>query len=475
MMVWIGMGVLTIMVVAALVWPLVREQAPTANDTEHDLTVLRDQLAEVERDVARGVLSGAEAEALRVEIQRRILAAGRREAVTISRESPGLRAGLTAVIAVAVPMAALAVYGGLGSPQLPAKSASAPHGEDADPEMAKLVDQLAARMAGEPNNIEGWALLARSYRQIDRFAEALDAYRHLLTLNPPGAEPYANFGEMAVTVAGGVTEEAREAFLKALERDRADPRARFYLGLAEAHTGNARGAIAIWRELTASAPADAPWQEMVRGRMFQVAQSAAIMPMTVEPRHPLDPETPVAATPSAPEQTAAAVPPSDPNDITSPDVSAIKGQFSGENLAQIQAMVGSLAGRLENNPEDFNGWMMLGRSYAVLKNMDGAKGAFTRAVALKPQDLSAKIQLASVLMTGADLNSPAPLPEALARITADILALDANQPDALFISGIAKAKAGDADGARAAWQRARVNTNGTPLAAEIDRRLQALK
>jgi cytochrome c-type biogenesis protein CcmH len=472
MMMWVAMGGLVVIVVAALVWPLVRERAPLMADGDHDLAVLRDQLDEIERDVARGVLAVGEAEALKLEIERRILAAGRRQPPVVSHESPGLRAGLTAVIAVSVPLAALGVFAGLGSPQLPSSAAGAAHGEGVDPEMAKLVDQLAARLAGEPANMEGWALLARSYRQIERFAEALDAYRHLLSLDPPGAEPYANFGEMAVTVAGGVTEEARAAFVTALERDRADPRARFYLGLAEAQAGNARGAIAIWRDLTASAPADAPWQEMVRNRMFQVAQGAAIMPMTVDPRHPLD-DQPPAATP-APEQTAT-VPSSDPDDITAPDVSALKGQFSGENLEMIQAMVGSLAGRLANEPNDFNGWMMLGRSYAVLKNMDGAKGAFERAVALKPQDLAAKIQLASVLMMSADLNGPAPLPEALTRTTAEILALDANQPDALFISGIAKAKAGDVGGARAAWQQARVNTNGTPLAAEIDRRLQALK
>ena len=198
------------------------------------------------------------------------------------------------------------------------------------------------------------------------------------------------------------------------------------------------------------------------------------MPMTVDPKHPLDLKpgdatAPKAAAPAMPAPKAAAVaPPSDPEDITSPDVSAIKEQFSDENLAQIQAMVGSLAGRLENEPEDFNGWMMLGRSYMVLKNTDGAKKAFEKAMALKPAELGPKLSYAGVLMNETNLNSPAPLPANLVKTSDDILKLVPDHAEALFVRGVAAFKRGDKKASKRDFEAAKKNARGN-LPAELDR------
>jgi cytochrome c-type biogenesis protein CcmH len=466
-MIWALLAALAVAVVAALLWPLVRE-ATAGADERREIAVLKDQLAEVERDRGRGTISDAEAEAMTLEIQRRILAASRRPPLAAWREGPALRVALAAGLAVSVPMAAFAVYLNLGAPLLQ------PQTPAADPEMVKLVEQLAARMQAEPGNVQGWMLLARSYRKIERFDAALAAYRHVLTFNPDDADPYASFGEMAVTLAGGeVGAEAQAAFRTALTKDRNEPRARFYLGLAAAQAGDAQRAIAIWRELTAGAPPDAPWLEMVRGQMFQLAQQAAIMPMNVAPRHPLD-ETPapppVAA---APAPAVAEMPPSDPDDITAPDVSAIRGQFSGENLAQIQAMVGSLAGRLENQPDDYNGWMMLGRSYTVLRNAEGAKRAFAKAMALKPGELQPRLNYVAVLLDETNLDAPGPLPQEVITAAAEILTLSPSQPEGLFVRGLAAYKAGDTAAARKDWIAAKARAQGA-LAAELDRRLRTL-
>jgi cytochrome c-type biogenesis protein CcmH len=467
-MIWVALASLALVVVAALLWPLIRQDHAGEADSP-DIVVLHDQLAEIERDRARGTLTSDEADAIKIEIQRRLLAAGRRRTVATWREGPGPRAALTAAVAVIVPMLAFAIYMNIGAPTLRPAAAAPP----TDPEMGRLVEQLAARMQADPTNIEGWTLLARSYRQIERYADALEAYRHVLSLNPPDAEPYANFGEMALTINGGrVDDQAQAAFQAALERDRSEPRSRFYLGLAAAQNGDPQSAIAIWRDLTAGAPPDASWLEMVRTQMFQVAQSAAIMPMQVAPRHPLDVPSAMAAvmTPSGPT----APQPADPNDVTAPDVSAIQGQFSGENLAQIQAMVGSLAGRLENMPEDYNGWLMLGRSYMVLRNTAGAARAFERAMALRPNDVAPKLNYIAVLMGETDLNGPTPLPDAVLKTNAEILKLSADQPEALFVRGLSAFKRGDAAAARKDWTAAKARATG-PLAADLDRRLNAMK
>ena len=306
---------------------------------------------------------------------------------------------------------------------------------------------------------------------MERYADALEAYRHVLTLEPQDAEPYANFGEMSLTVNGGRVDEAAEAaFRAALARDRTEPRSRFYLGLAASQQGDAQTAIAIWRDLTADSPADAPWLEMVRTQMFQVAQASAIMPMQVAPRHPLD--APGTTNTTAPSPQLAPQPAA-PGDITTPDVSAIQGQFSNENLAQIQAMVGSLAGRLENNPDDYNGWLMLGRSYTVLRNHQGAEGAFAKAMELRPGDLGAKLGYITAALNGADLQGNTPLPPKVVDVAADVLKISADQPEALFVRGLRAAKAGDTAGAKRDWTAAKSKATGG-LAAELDRRLKTL-
>jgi cytochrome c-type biogenesis protein CcmH len=271
---------------------------------------------------------------------------------------------------------------------------------------------------------------------MERYADAGEAYRNLMRLQPEDADGFAGFGEMSTAANGGmVTPEAHAAFVQALKLEHDEPRGQFYLGLEKAQTGDAEAAIAIWRALTASAPQDASWLPMVRGQMAQVAQAANVMPMSVTPRYALD----AVGTADAPTQAAA---PSTPEDPSTPDVGAIEGRFSPENLQMIQGMVGGLAARLKDNPNDYDGWMMLGRSYTVLNNAAGAKDAYIHAAKLKPTEAMPKMQLAEVLLH----------------------------------EGEARAAAGDTKGARKLWQEAIAPLPaGAPLRDQIAQRLNALK
>jgi cytochrome c-type biogenesis protein CcmH len=472
-MIWILCGLVTLVVVAALLWPLLRGTATAADRALYDMTVFRDQLKELERDQERGVITAAEAEAARIEIQRRLLAASRAEPASVRSDAPGSRAALIAAIAVVVPFMALGAYLAVGSPQF-AEKASTPGQQAAghpDAEMNALVEKLAARVHETPDNPEGWSLLARTYRQLQRFGEAADAYKHLIALTPNDADAYAGFGE-ATTAAGSgqVTEEARDAFIHALQIDPAEPRARFYLGLALAQQGKPEAAIAVWRELTASAPEGAPWRDTVRDQMASVAQEAGIMPMSVKPMHALAAfggQAPQVAAAPAPKESVTG------NEPNNPDVSALKGKFSAENLEMIKGMVGGLAARLRDNPNDYDGWMRLGRAYTVLQNTSGAKDAYSHAAKLKPTELAPKLQIADLLARETDFDKP--LPADLVNVATDIHAIEAKEPDALFILGLDKANRGDAKGARTLWQSALdVLPAETPLRAEITRRMAAL-
>jgi cytochrome c-type biogenesis protein CcmH len=140
-MIWALLATLAIVVVVALIWPLVRERA-SATEERRDIIVLKDQLAEIERERKRGTMNETEAEAIRIEIQRRLLAAGRREMFAAWREGPGLRAGLTAAMAITVPMAAFAIYMNLGAPMMRVAPTAAP----VDKDMAALVEQKLPRV-----------------------------------------------------------------------------------------------------------------------------------------------------------------------------------------------------------------------------------------------------------------------------------------------------------------------------------------
>lgn len=454
-MIWAAFGGLVLLVLAALLWPLLRGAQATEDRAAYDLMVFQDQLKELDRDLERGVLTESEADAARVEIQRRILTANKISPPAPAASVKVWRFGLAGGMIVGIPLLTLAAYLPLGAPALPGESAAhrAEIAAAAAEESDKLVEQLAAHVAANPNDADGLALLARSYRQLRRYEEAVSAYRQLARLAPSGGA-YADLGEvLALASGGGMSADAHDALVMALEIDRREPRARFYLGLEQAQQGNAETAIAIWRDLVADAPDGAPWLDLVVREMSQTAQRTGVLPMAVTPVHPLDLALAAAAA-NAPTPAE---------------------RISPENLGMIQGMVDGLAKRLENEPDDYNGWMMLGRSYTVLENVDGALAAYEKAMALKPQDLNSKLQFASLMIARTNLDAPGALPAPLTDVMADVLEIRPSQPDALFISGLALAKAGNTTEAKARWQQAlSALPNGAPLKAELERRLESL-
>ncbi len=452
-MIWGLFGGLAVLVIAGLLWPLVRAPRSSESRAAYDFMVFEDQLKEVERDTERGVLTTEEAEAARLEIQRRILAARRIAAPAPTPGSTVWRGALAGGLVALVPLFALAVYLPIGAPLMPGMSASeraqmaAANSEEAN----QLLEQLATHVAANPDDAEGWSLLARSYRQLRRYTESAAAYSEVARLAPSG-DAYANLGEVLAAASGGaISLPAHDALMQALAIDRDEPRARFYLGVEQSQLGNAEAAIAIWRDLAADAPEDAPWLDLVMREMSRTAQQANVMPMTVEPKHPLDLQLATAA-------------PAQPADGIAP-----------ENLDMIKGMVSGLAARLENEPDNFDGWMMLGRSYTVLDNIDGALNAYERAMELKPADVTSRLQFASLMITQTDLDAPGPLPTPLTEAMAGVLKVNPAQPDALFIAGLAQAKTGDAAGAKAHWDKALAELPAdAPLRREIERRIATL-
>jgi len=427
-MIWLALAVLTIAVLVLLLVPLLRRQSGAAQRLSYDVAVYKDQLAEVDRDLDRGILTLEQAEGVRAEVQRRMLIAAEADkiggTVTDKTLETGrrLRLVVAMLVLLLVPGGALYIYLALGAPGLPAQ----PFVERLNSpqfKMASMIEKLQAQLQQTPDP-KGYTILAGSLRQMGRMEEAVEAYRQAIALGAGGAAIYSSLGETtAMASRGGVGPDARQAFLQALAQDPKDPRARFYLGLSKAQIGKPDEAIAIWRDLQNDTPPDAPWREMLEQQIAKQAAEAKLDPAQIAPKAPsLEGAAAVAAAPAVTQ---------DQNEM-------------------IQRMVAGLAAKLQKNPQDVDGWIKLSRSYRVLNQFDKAKEAANKAIALKPGDSEPLMTLADAQLASA---SDDKLPADFLASMGKILALSPDNNDALYYVGAGEAQAGHAAQARALWTK----------------------
>jgi cytochrome c-type biogenesis protein CcmH len=340
MMLWLVLALMTAAAVFAVLWPLSRR---TALQTGSDVAVYRDQLDEIERDRATGLIGEREAEAARVEVSRRLIAAAD-AAETVSAAGAPLRRRAVALVAlILLPIAALSFYLVLGSPDVPGQSQLAGSAEPPEQRsIAELVERVQAHLEQDPDDGRGWELLGPVYMRLGRFDDAVRARRNVLRLLGPTAEHEADLGEALTAQANGiVTNEAKEAFDRALQVDSNDVRARYFVGLAAEQDGRPKEAAEAWRTLLAQAPADASWVGFVRDSL------ARVDPTTSSPQVGPSPSDVAAASEMSPEQRA----------------------------TMIRGMVARLADRLKQDGTDVEGWLRLIRAYMVLDDKEQAKAA----------------------------------------------------------------------------------------------------
>ena len=394
MIFWLVMGVMTATALFAVIGPLLRR--PTSPAGDHDLAVYRDQLAEIDRDLAQGTVAPADAEAARIEISRRLLAAADRAENTVAL-SPGSvpaadhgwwrKAAATALLAL--PVGAVALYLALGSPGLPgqplaerlarAREAEAAAKADASA-LNGMVARVEAYLAQHPDDGRGWEVLAPIYLRFQRYDDAVKARRNAARLLGASGERVAAVGEAMTAAAGGiVTPDAKAEFTRALTIEPANDTAALYLGLAAKQAGQNDEARRIWEGMIARAPAGAEWIPFVRQAIAELgaddATEAAIAPQT-----PATPTT--AAAPAA--GAVPAGPAAPPGPATTPPA------LSAEQLDMVHGMVERLAARLATDGSDVDGWLRLVRSYLVLGERDKAQAATTnarRALAGDPEKL----------------------------------------------------------------------------------------
>ncbi|CAO4162776.1 C-type cytochrome biogenesis protein CcmI [Methylorubrum populi] len=414
--IWFILAAMTGTAVFALLWPMSRrrrqDSASAAAGLATETGFYEDQLAEIERDLARGLIAPAEAEAARTEAARRLLRASREEradptdAAPIAEPHLRQRRAASAFALSTIPLVALVVYGLYGSPNLPSQT-------DADrkatragaQDLMTAIGQIEARLANHPDDARGWSVLAPVYMRLGRFDDAARAYAALVRLKGEDAQTLSDWGEALIAAADGtVSPEARKVLDRAVAADPKAAKPQFYLARGDEQSGDPAGAVRRLEALVASAPADAPWLPTVRESLARLKGETTAAPKGEDGSKS---EAPAAG----PGANIQALPPS-------------------ERIDAIRGMVEGLERRLAKQGGNADEWLRLIRSHAVLGERDKALEALDRARKALAQDKDAQGRLdAQAHELGLAQRAGTPRPEAREK-PAEPGRAEAAEPDA---------------------------------------------
>lgn len=319
---------LTALACLAVLMPVLRRRPAPAVGVR-DIDVYRMQLAEIDADLARGAIGAEEAAEARAELGRRILRASGQPGEAPASPAVTRWAMLAAV--AAIPLVSWGIYAQIGSPELGDRPLAARlEGDPAQSSVEELVARAERHLEANPQDGEGWSVIAPVYLRMGRLHDAAAAYRRAIALAGEDAARLSGLAEALLAASEEPVEEADTALSRALALAPGDARARFLMGLVHARKGETAAARDLWQDLAASDIR--PWSEFARRAL---------------------------------------------------------GETAGPDMAAIENMVASLAARLEDNPADAEGWTRLVRSYVVLGRTEEARAALQRglaALAASPDD-----------------------------------------------------------------------------------------
>lgn len=382
---WILVSALAFVVALVIGLALIRARRGAEPAAAYDLRVYRDQLKEVDRDLARGVISDEDAERIRAEVSRRILAADAQVQHETATGQTGGRGALLAAIAAGLVTVggSLALYAQIGAPgygdlaladrMALAEEARAnrPSQEEAEaslpaqvqrgdlsPDFVALMERLRETVAERPNDLQGHVLLARNEAAIGNFTAAYTAQARVIQIMGPGvtADAWADYADMLILAAGGyVSPRAEDALTRALQIDPQNGPARYYIGLMLSQNGRPDQAFAMWQQLLAEGPHSAAWIEPIRLQIEEMAFRAGIHNFVLP----------------------------DPSDLLGPSqdqIDAAEEMTAEERMQMIEGMVSGLADRLATEGGPPQEWARLIGSLGVLGRQSDAIAVYNNAL-----------------------------------------------------------------------------------------------
>ena len=453
MLFWFIAGILTLGAVLAIIWPILKEKTQSEDPASFNLQVYADQLDELERDLQQGRIAKQDKESARLEIQRRILSTNSniKENNNQNHKNPSQfsRMILAVLLAFLIPSFALGTYISMGKPGLPGqpfnnrvsqtpKPTAIATNEGQHGEINDMINNLRAKLDKNPNDIKSWELLGKTYLMQKKYSEAASTLERALQITPNNIGMRAAFGEALTLAANGRVTQKSESEFKAVERHTPeDPRAQYYLGLAQYQRNNLTEALRRWIALEIDTPADAPWRKMLERRIQKAETESGIdisaLRLGEVTKRPIQNKT-------VPQNKGRSTPVSKP--IPGPSqrqIAAAQNMTAEDRQSMIQSMVQRLADKLKDDPNDVDGWLRLARSYSVLKQSKKAVNAYSQAAKIAPNRIDIQLNFARALFPAGTPETY--IPSRLKPVIENILKLEPNHPEAIFYRGmIAKAE-----------------------------------
>jgi cytochrome c-type biogenesis protein CcmH len=411
-------ALMTLLVVAWLLFPLLRNKAAGGVSAERlNIDIHRDQLRALEADLARGTISPQDFEATRDELQLRLLDD------TESFEAPLAQSQgfwtprrTAAVIAVCTPALAVALYLQIGTPEAlnPAPSANASAQEQ---QIQQMVDKLAAKLAANPDNPPGWAMLARSYRIMGRLEESRQAFEKAGAFVDSDPDILLDYAALLGAQNGNtLNAQANKMIDAALKLKPEHPTGLMMSGISAYQRGDFAAAVSQWEKLLGLLEPGSEDAQQVQGNIAD-ARAQGKLPASANDSAKLPPVP--AGTPAG-----------------------------GMTPEMINQMVERLATRLKDNPQDYAGQARLANAYKVQGKLDLAAQTYAKAGPLLDTDASLMTQYADLLVLRAKGDFKGQ-PQAL---ISKALSLDPQQPTALMMAGQAAFQAKDYPAAIRHWE-----------------------
>jgi cytochrome c-type biogenesis protein CcmH len=341
--------------VLAVLLPLARGTGRVASTGASALDLHRLRLAEIERDLERGLLDAASAEAARNEAARLLLRAVDAQKPSSTVRDPGnepapatWRRRVVALVALfGVPALVLPLYATMGSPGVPSRPFGAAPESAGRADLASLLGQVEAHLVEHPEDGRGFEVLAPVYMRLGRYGDAVRARSEALRLLGETPDRLADLAEARIAMADGVvTREAGEALDRALALEPKQAKSRFLKAVGLEQDGRHEDAAAALRSLLSDAPADAPWRASVEAHLAKLTQ---------------------------------------PGNDKAGAIAALAPSAQGD---AIRSMVARLDARLHEQGGSAEEWGRLVRSLTVLGEIDKARAALAEARAALPDEAS---------------------------------------------------------------------------------------
>lgn len=359
-MIYVLAYVLSALVFLCFVLPLVRNKKGTLSHAQSAKDMLYDQLDEVSREEARGLISSDDVEAVQIEIKRQLIAIDQRNAPSSRTQNSG--AWALVVAGLVVPLAAFGIYYSIGSPDMP----SAIFSQRADERLiarAQIdqVEQLVVALNADPagGTVAGWTKAAGFYLEAEKYTEAAAAYNRILNRSDATFDTFVRYAEaLILSERGVVTPPALRALEQSLQMSPDNIGALFYMSFALEQAGDVEAAYSLLVSKLLEAQGNFPWMEAFVARANHYGRKLgqpqiALADFTGERAAPMD-----------------------------ESMAAVANMTEEEQTAFIASMVEGLAERLSDDPTDLDGWLRLARAYSVLGEQQKERDAYQHAASL---------------------------------------------------------------------------------------------